>query len=258
MKNKHSQIVVVIAAAFCTSAICGKAQGFQNLDFESDLGSPINGNNDDPGAFYNLPGWKVSTVGDPGGASSGGVYYNYTITDGTDAYIIPAGGYDVMTGEAIDPLQGNQSLALYASGLNGALASISISQTGTIPEGENSVSFLLGYFGTYDLTPSQNPLTYFSLSINGNYVPLAVTSVNGQVLTVAGNISQWAGQTVTLSIANGPLSDGAEAFGVIDDIAFSPQVVAVPEPSTFAPAAIAGCFGWLLTIRQRKLNNRSR
>jgi hypothetical protein len=35
------------------------------------------------------------------------------------------------------------------------------------------------------------------------------------------------------------------------------NVAAVPEPSTFAPAAIAGFFGWLLTIRQRKLNSRS-
>jgi hypothetical protein len=36
------------------------------------------------------------------------------------------------------------------------------------------------------------------------------------------------------------------------------SVVAVPEPSPFAPAAIAGCFGWLLTVWQRKFNSRSR
>jgi hypothetical protein len=237
MKNKHFQIVVVVAAAFFTSAICGKAQGFQNLDFESDLGSPISGNGDN--GFYNLPGWNVSTVGDEGGSSPGGVYYNNTVLDGTDAYIVPAGGYDVMGG-TIGPLDGNQSLALYVSGFGyGPLASISISQTGTIPDGENSVSFLLGDFATAYTPPSQNALTYFSLSINGHYVPLVVTSVNGQVLTVAGNISQWAGQGVTLSIANGLLSGGVESFGVIDDVAFSPQVVAVPEPSEMELLATA-------------------
>jgi hypothetical protein len=36
------------------------------------------------------------------------------------------------------------------------------------------------------------------------------------------------------------------------------SVAAVPEPSTFAPAAIAGCSGWLLTIWRRKHSNRSR
>ena len=50
------------------------------------------------------------------------------------------------------------------------------------------------------------------------------------ILTVAGDISEWAGQTVTLSLAN-TVAPFAESFGVIDDIAFSPQVVAVPEPS---------------------------
>jgi hypothetical protein len=36
------------------------------------------------------------------------------------------------------------------------------------------------------------------------------------------------------------------------------NLVAVPEPSTLAPAAIAGCCGWLLTIRQRRFNSRPR
>jgi hypothetical protein len=226
MKNTHVRIVSIIAAAFYASVISGKAQAFQNLDFESELGSPISGS--PPIGFYNLPGWNVATVGDQYGASPGGVYYNGTVLDGTGGYVVPAGGYDVITGATIGPLDGAQSLALYVSGYE-APASISITQTGTIPGGQNSVSFLLGYFATLNLAPSQNPLNYFSLSINNQNVPLVVTSVDGQVLTVAGNISQWAGKTVTLSIANSITENQTESFGVIDDVAFSPQVVAVPE-----------------------------
>lgn len=237
MKNKHIQIVFAMAAALYASENSSKAQNFANLNFESDLGSPISDGLYSMAPFYNLPSWNVTTIGDEDGASSGGVYYNNTILDGTDAYIVPVGGYDV-TGATINPLDGDQSLALYVSGYS-ATASISISQTGTIPNGQNSVSFLLGDFATFDLPSGQNPLNYFSLSINNQNVPLEVTSENGQVLTVAGDISQWAGQSVTLTIANTDAVDTylSESFGVIDDVAFSPQ--AVPEPSGMGLLAAA-------------------
>ena len=246
MKAKHIQTIIGVFAGAGIIVMSGKAQEFQNLDFESALGSPIN---NVVNGFYNLPGWSVNTVGDQSGASSGGVFYNSSILDGTDAYIVPVGGYDVLPGSdghygsvpSFGPLDGDQSLALYVSGYN-APASISISQTGTIPNAQSSISFLLGFFNTYDLPFSQNPLSYFSLSINNQNVPLVVTSVNGQVLTVAGNISQWAGQTVALSIADTVAIEQGEAFGVIDDVAFSP--VAVPEPTTLA----WGGFGGLLSL----------
>lgn len=228
MKTKCTQFVVGVAVTvFCASVMSGKAQGFANLNFETAIGSPI-ANNGIP--FYNLPDWNVNTVGDQDGASSGGVYYDNTVLDGTDGYIVPAGGYNVINGATIGPLDGNQSLALYVSGYY-APASISISQTGSIPSGQKSISFLLGYFNTVNLPPAQNPLSYFSLSINNQNVPLAVESQNGQVLTIAGNISSWAGQTVTLVIANSVTENQSESFGVIDDVAFSPQAVVVPEPS---------------------------
>jgi hypothetical protein len=162
--------------------------------------------------------------------STPGVYFdNPGELDANYGFIVPAGGTPGVFGGTIHALDGRLSLALYATAFS-VPVSISISQTGTIPVGQNSISFLLGYFGTYDLPPGQNPLNFFSLSINSQNVPLVATSVNGQVLTVAGDISEWAGQTVTLSLAN-TVAPFAESFGVIDDIAFSPQVVAVPEPS---------------------------
>ncbi len=241
MKNRHIQIIFVIAAALNSSEIFSKAQSFANLNFESALGSPINGGTEasDVGTFYDLPDWNVSTVGDQGSAFPGGVFYNTSILDGTDAYIVSGAGVYVPIGvvPSISPLDGNQSLALYVSDVadTGTLvpSSISISQTGVIPDGEKSVSFLLGYFATWYPPSGQNPLSYFSVSINNQNVPLVVTSENGQVLTVAGDISQWAGQSVTLTIANSvtPGPDIDESFGVIDDVAFSRQVVIVPEPS---------------------------
>jgi hypothetical protein len=233
MKNKHIQTRFFIAASVYASIISGKAQDFANLDFEAGLGAPISGSA--PFPFYNLPDWSVNTTGDRNGASPGGVFdgsSNGNLTlDATYGYIVPPqGAYNIIAGGTIFPLDGNFSLALYVSGLP-APASVSISQTGTIPSGQNSVSFLLGYFATFQLPPSQNPLNHFSLSINNQNVPLVVTSENGQVLTVAGNISQWAGQKVTLSIANSVTAVGSESLGAIDDVAFSPQVVAVPEAS---------------------------
>ncbi len=222
MKTKHLQIILGIATVYALP-ISSQARQFQNLDFESSLGSPVFGN-----SFFNLPGWTVTTVGDPYSAFPGGVFDSkFYSLGGAYGYIIPIYGFDIMAGTTIDPLGGNQSVALYTTASPGP-AAISISQTGTIPTGQNSVSFLLGYFETYGLTTPQNPLSVFSLSINSQNVPLAVTLANGQVLTVAGNISQWAGQTVSLAVTE---TVGAgynnEAFGVIDNVAFSP--VAVPE-----------------------------
>jgi hypothetical protein len=228
MKNKHLEIMVVTAAALCTSVISGKAQGFGNLNFEAGFGSPISGNYP---PFYTLPDWNVNITGDQNGAAPGGVFDGSSIDnltlDATYGYIVPPqGAFDVIAGGTMFPLDGNFSLALYVTGFP-APASISISQTATIPIGQNSVSFLLGYFGTFNLPPSQNPLNHFSLSINSQ----VVTSENGQILTIAGDISQWAGQQVTLAIANSISGEGTESFGVVDDVAFSPQVFAVPEPS---------------------------
>jgi hypothetical protein len=158
--------------------------------------------------------------------------------DGTYGYIVSAGGAPGAFGGTLYPLDGDYSLALYATAV-GQPVSLSISQTGTIPQGQNSVSFLLGDFNGLNLPPSPNPLNYFSLSINNQNVPLVETSKNGQVLTVAGNISEWAGRTVTLSIAANTVSGGSESFGVIDDVAFSPQVVAVPEASGMGLLAAA-------------------
>ena len=255
MKNKHIQIIFVIAAALNASEIFSKAQNFANLNFECDLGTPIY-TSGGIGAFYNLPDWNVATVGDQAGAFPGGVFYNNSILDGTDAYIVPAGVAGGPFGP-ISPLDGGQSLALYVSGYGGpdmwGPASISISQTGAIPDGQNSISFLLGYFATSgNLPPPQDSLSYFSLSINNQKVPLVVTSENGQVLTVAGDISQWTGQSVTLTIANSVPAAADESFGVIDDVAFSPQVVTAPEPSGIG-LLVAATSLWAVFLNKRKI-----
>lgn len=245
MKNKYTRIIVVAAAAVSAMANSTRAQNFQNLDFEGSLGSPTS---DNPAPFYNLPGWTVATSGSSEAAPGGVFYGGSPLIDGTSAFIALPSGFDSFNNTKGFATYGAQSLVLYVSGF-GTPESISISQTGTIPGGQNSVSFQLGYFATLYASQPQNPLDYFSLSINNKNVPVVVTSINGPDLTVAGNISEWAGQRVTLSIANSLVV--GESLGVVDDIAFSPQVAAVPEPSVTGLLTVAISFSAVFLIKRK-------
>jgi hypothetical protein len=243
MKTKHIPIVIG-AAALYASATTGKAQEFQNLDFESPIttlasltlyGQPV----------YTLPNWNVSLNGYYNVGYPNGVIYNSPFGVPLDTY------YGIIV-SGTSALAGNQSLGL-GSGNFASTGTISISQTGIIPNGDNSVSFLLGDFGAISqnngLAP-QNPLDYFALSINNQNVPLVVTLENGGVLTVAGNISEWAGQTVTLSLGNAVPNGNVESYGVIDDVTFSPQVV-VPESSGIGLLSGAISLSVVFLIRRK-------
>jgi hypothetical protein len=240
MKTNQRIITTIKTLACCCCCLMldlprSEAQSFQNLGFESALGTSIGG------GLYSLPDWSVTAVGTAGNVTSGGVYISPTALDSTYAYLVTASGTSDVFGGTIYSLAGGQSLALYDSGF-GVPSSLSISQTATIPDGQNSVSFLLGDFRTLESSQPQSPLDYFSLSINNQNVPLIVTADNGGILTISGSISQWAGHSATLAISDSVPSFGEESFGVIDDVAFSTQIVSVPESSaiTLIAAVMAG------------------
>ena len=246
MKTKHLPIIIG-AAALYASATTGNAQEFQNMDFESPIttlasltlyGQPV----------YTLPDWNVNLTGYYNVGYPNGVIYNSSSGVPLDTY------YGIIV-TGTSALAGDQSLGL-ASGNFESAGTVSISQTGIIPKGDNSVSFLLGDFAAISQNNGvapQNPLDCFALSINGQNVPLVVTLDNGGVLTVAGNISQWAGQSVTLSIDNMVPGGNVESYGVIDDVAFSPQIVVVPESSGMG--LLAGAISLsVVFLNRRKLS----
>ena len=181
-------------------------------------------------------------------------YYNVGYPNGViynSPFGVPLDTYYGIIVSGTSALAGNQSLGL-GSGSFASTGTISISQTGIIPNGDKSVSFLLGDFGAISQNNGvapQIPLDYFALSINNQNVPLVVTLENGGALTVAGNISQWAGKSVTLSIGNTVPNGSVESYGVIDDLAFSPQVV-VPESS--GTGVLAGTISLSVVFLNRR------
>jgi hypothetical protein len=194
------------------------AQGtFQNLNFEAAVVSPAPpgytpiGAQNPISAVDALPGWAV--------------YEDDTLC--TAVWGMP--GLDITYvsldyGQAFgrSSIQGAYSVGL--SGWNlapGYFTSVSISQTGLIPDGTQSIQFLLENYSF--LGDSGNLI----VTLNGTRIPISVVSTSGYVMTMTGDVSAFAGTTAELKFTAPSVSE----YG-LDSIMFSPQ--AVPEPSMFS------------------------
>jgi hypothetical protein len=218
MKICVSQFAVASLAFVFTQTVC--AQGFQNLDFEAATISPAPlgytpaGADNPISAADALPGWTVyedSTLctavwGTPG----------LDITYVSLNYGQPFGYLS---------LQGVYSIGISAYNLApGYYTSASIAQTGLIPEGSQSIQFFLR---NYKL-PSGNPAgETLIVTINGTPIPISVISKSGYVMTIAGDVSAFAGTTAELKFT----APSESNYGM-DSIAFSS--IGVPEPSAFS------------------------
>jgi hypothetical protein len=214
------EITLACSAAFGGGGAC--AQGtvgngtFQDLNFAA---GTLDYN---PAGQYNqieagpaLPGWTASI----GGVDQSTILYD--VFSGSSASIAL---FDPTT-----PLSGgNYTLAL----IGGGGYTAALQQTGMIPVGANSIQVLSQ---TY---PLNNPIINSSAGfmINGQLVSLFPISVQNNNLTYAGDVSQFAGKTVTIEFY---VSDRT-ALGSLNlqDITFSSQ--GVPEPGTFALAGLGG------------------
>jgi hypothetical protein len=223
-----------------------QAQGFQNLGFES---NPAYAGTDSDGfPIYTIPHWTVDFNNTP----QSGVNSNLYVLDYTTAALF--------IGSSAGVIDGNQSVFLAASSYEApvdGISSESIFQTGTVPITANSIQFKLtsiwGFGGTVDLNQPQNN---FFIAMNSQIVPLQVTAKNGSYLVLAGDVSQWAGQTAQLSIGVGVPSNyngnyTAEILysGVIDSVVFSPT--SVPEPSILVLSTIGVISAWMVYARRK-------
>jgi hypothetical protein len=218
MKIRVNQFTVASLAFVFTQAVF--AQGFQNLDFEAAVIAPPPANYTPAGADNPisaadaLPGWTVyedNTVctavwGTPG----------LSITDVSLNFGQPFGYLS---------LQGVYSIGLSAYNLApGYYTSASIAQTGLIPEGTQTIQFLLR---NYKL-PSGNPAgETLIVTLNGTPIPISVISTSGYVMTMAGDVSAFAGTSAELKFT----APSESNYGM-DFIAFSSA--GVPEPSAFS------------------------
>jgi hypothetical protein len=212
---KTTQIFIIIA--FFALWQNAKGQGFVNLDFENATiaPTPVDGATYPADPTQCFPGWTV------GGATTV-VAYN-TVSLGAPA--ISLIGPDFPNNAGFTPLQGSYSVLLQY--FNGDGGPPTLSQTGLIPSGTQSINFLVG-----------NEQSDAVVTLNGVNIPLTQISggrLAGDISTYADSISQ-----LTFSTTTGNPQGDVLYF---DDIQFSSSPI--PEPSTFGLFALGSLvFGW--------------
>jgi hypothetical protein len=217
------------------------AEAFQDLDFESATLVPISGDPFNRVDFSMvLPGWN----GFSGTNQLNAALYDNVFLDSTGIGIIdtnaPASVTTYISGVVI---QGNYTAFLEA-GLQLGSSSISVdaslSQTGVVPSGTKSLSFLAFTNGP------------FAVSLGGTNLNLISSPVAGQNYTLfQADISEFAGQTAELDFtvfAANPYNGRIHSL-VLDDIQFSPTAIPEPGAISYVMAGIVAFGIWRLSSR---------
>jgi hypothetical protein len=160
--------------------------------------------------------------------TTGGV--NYPQTDVTyDGISLGGNVISVIDDQAsgLQPIQGNYSAALFGGlGSDGNVYSASISQTGVIPAGTQTLTMEAW---EYDCSPI--------VAINGQPISMIPQETIASYTVYGGTIpSSDVGASVTLSFTD---PSASPSFFELDDVRFS-QTALSPEPSVVALMGIAG------------------
>jgi hypothetical protein len=222
------KIKIKVLAIFITiiATNVGSSQGFINLNFEqANVNGYAVGSSSVP-ATSAFPGWQVYY----GSAAQSQVWYDATSLGGNIVSI-----WDTNS-PGTDALQGQYSAALFSS-LN---LSSSISQTGTVPVGSESLTMdiFAANPGTVVVTLGGQTLTLTPLSeVDSSEYPYTVYGAN--IASFAGLTSQ---QLVFTCLAGTQAGDEENEI-IVDDIRFSASPV--PEPRILALCALGGLsFVW--------------
>jgi hypothetical protein len=221
------------AAAIIFAVLSAQAQGtFQNLNFES---ASIPSSTPIPSFVpigEALPAWNAELINT---STSVATPQTQAVYDG-----VSTGGAVI---SLIDdnspyrgPIEGNYSVFLFGGG-NPAVISVSISQTGLIPAGTESL--LMDAW----ISPNASPV----VAIDGQPVTMFPLQTFANYTLYGGNISSFSGQTATLSFTDPPPAIQEPSQFLLDNISFSPAAV-VPEPS---PLALTGFGGLLFALYRR-------
>lgn len=212
----------------CASSLWAQS-AFTNLDFESARLVPIP--NDPYGSVYlstASPGWRAFS----GTNQMNSALYDDMFLDSTGIAIVdansPVGGL----------IQGNCTVVLQAgneitSGPS-VPADASLSQTGLVPLGTKSLSFLAGTNGPFVVSLGGVALNLISSPVPNHYYSL-----------YAADVSAFAGQTTELKFmlfAESPHVNNR--FLSLDSIQFSSAPIPEPSASSLLLAGIAGLVFW--------------
>jgi hypothetical protein len=205
----------------------GFSQGFVNLNFESANVSGYSAGNGVP-ITSALPGWSAYSSY-PSGVYSGGFASGATNVLTTVIYNAPSLGGPLVS--IIDtnggvPFQGRYSAILWDGG-SFPLYSTTISQTGLVPTGTESLLFEGSALGAY-----------FGVTINGQTINMNALQVFSNYTLYGGDISTFAGQVETLSFTLPPATLGQPSEFGLDNIQFSSSTV--PEPNEICLTALGG------------------
>ena len=227
MKTAHisfSLIVVVLLAIL--QNLYG--QGFVDLNFEAATLVPVPGSGglfvEFPQAF---PGWSESP-----GAKTTYALYDTAAIDSTAISIMDTNPYPIASSFDGVVIQGEYSAILAAGlGSNNAPTDVTLSQTGMVPVGTESLQFKANELnsGAFTVTLGDQTLSLTVLGTGTNYT------------LYGANVSQWAGQTADLAfteLAENPHRD--DQYLVLDAIQFSPEPI--PEPSVIGLFSISGLY----------------
>ena len=209
--------------SFLWATFTAGAQGtFQNLDFESGTFIPVPGDPYGSVEFApGLPGW----VGYCGTNQQTLLLYNNAFLGS------PGIGIEGTQHGAID---GQYSVLLQSGGYMGSFVNTSISQTGLVPVGTQSILLKAENF-------SGSPPTDFSVNLNGQTLSLIPLETETNYVLYGAEVSQFAGTTAELTLTALSVGPYNQFNNVLfDDIQFSPS--SVPEPSVFGLIALGGLF----------------
>lgn len=197
-----------------------QGQGFLNLNFENATiaPTPVGGATFPADPTQALPGWTV-------GGSGTVVGYN-GLSIGAPAISLIGPNFPNSAG--FTPLQGSYSVLLQYFNIAGGPPTLS--QTGMIPAGTQSINFLVGS-GESDAV----------VTLNGVNIPLV--PISGERL--AGNISAFAGSIAQITFSTMTGGAGGDRL-YFDDVQFSSSLV--PEPGTLgliaSGALLFGLHRW--------------
>jgi hypothetical protein len=182
-----------------------------------------------------FPGWTASYT-------SGGVTLSATQVS-YDFISLGSAASSIVDSSSATVIQGDYSAVLFAGGnapsvggVNGNAYSPTISQTGTIPPGTES---LLIDIGTTPFLPT--------VSIDGQPIEMVPLQAFVHYTLFGGNVASFGGDVGTLSISEPLGPSGAFADAEIDNISFSPTAV-TPKPD---PLILMGIGGLLFALYRR-------